>query len=94
MALLAGITSTISPDLTGAFTPPCRVPPVTARPAVVAWRLSGVLALCLLATSHAPLLAQDLDAAPELEELIPDAAVEDAEGWASQGADADETVTP
>jgi translocation and assembly module TamA len=94
MALLAGITSTISPDLTGASAPLRRLPPVTGRAVVDARRLSGVLALCLLATLHAPSLAQDLDAAPELEELIPDAAVEDAEGWASQGADAGETVTP
>ncbi len=50
-----------------------------------------ILALAGAALATAPILvrAQDLQAPPSLEDLIPDSAVEDPEAWASEGAPVD-----
>ena len=51
----------------------------------------NALATCLAAIAIAgvqPLAAQDADAPPSLEDLIPDSAVSDPEAWAQQGTDA------
>ena len=47
--------------------------------------------LLALAFAGAPLAAQDVEAPPSLEELIPDSAVESPEEWASAGADEQES---
>ena len=51
--------------------------------------LTGALAAAALALSGVPLAAQDADAPPSLEDLIPDSAVENPDGWAEQGSDQD-----
>lgn len=52
-------------------------------------QLRHALTLCLaaLALGPVPLAAQDREADPTLEELIPDSAVENPEEWAEQGTD-------
>ncbi len=59
---------------------------ITASPnrPIVASLTALASALALLA---APLAAQDAQAPPKLEELIPDSAVENPEAWAQQGTD-------
>lgn len=81
MARLAITTSTTWPDHAGPTLLPGRL-------------LPGVVALCLAVGGSLPSAAQDLDASAELEDLIPDAAVADPEGWAAQGADSSDVVDP
>ncbi len=74
MAHPAGRTSTSSPDRPLRFSHPAR---------------KAALCLSLVLALHAPLAAQDLDSADELEALIPDSAVTDPDSWAAQGAGED-----
>lgn len=60
-----------------------------APPVSTAWpsRLAAALAALGLATAPQALLAQDRQAPATLEDLIPDAAVDDPEGWAEDGVE-------
>jgi translocation and assembly module TamA len=60
-----------------------------APPASIAWptRVAAAIAALGLATAPHALLAQDRQAPPGLEDLIPDSAVDDPEGWAREGVE-------
>jgi translocation and assembly module TamA len=62
-------------------------PPSTASSNRLASPLASALAALALAASPQALLAQDRSAPQSLEELIPDAAVENPESWAEQGVE-------
>jgi len=68
----------------------CGTPLSRPRPMTTGMTLIVLAAL----SAAAPLAAQTLDTSPELEELIPDEALDDPDAWAAQGVDGAAQVDP